>query len=243
MKCALSALVALAVLASTVPGRPPPWVQLIGEGMEGWKEPTGDWMNVGEAVKDPQNEKLIVAKPGKGILVNGKTGRTRNLFTKLAHGDCSLHIEFMVPKGSNSGIYLMGRYEIQILDSWGKKDDEVTHGDCGGIYQRWDDKRKPQGYEGHAPRVNASKAPGEWQTLDVSFKAPRFDKNGKKTANAIFLKVVLNGKLIHQDVEVTGPTRAAGFRDEKPLGPIMIQGDHGPVAYRNLRILHQAMGD
>jgi len=228
--------VALACLAGAAwCGEKAEWVKLIkGSGLEGWRKSTGDWQNVAEAIKDPKNERKIATKPGKGILVNGPRGRTRNLFTEKEHGDVEAHIEFMVPKGSNSGIYFMGRYEIQILDSWGKK--KVGFGDCGGIYQRWDPKRRPQGFEGHAPRVNASKAPGEWQTFDVIFLAPRFDKGGKKTANAKFVKVVHNGIVVHENVEVTGPTRAAAYRDEKLTGPLMFQGDHGPVAYRNIRI-------
>ena len=229
-----AAAVAMAVALSSSVWAGEGWTDLVGEGMKGWKQPTAGWMNVGEAVKDPANEKLISTKPGTGILVNGKTGRTKNLFTEMQHGDCEAHIEFMVPKGSNSGVYFLARYEVQVLDSFGVE--KVKHGDCGGIYQRWDNKRKPQGYEGHPPRVNASKAPGEWQSFDVVFLAPRFDKDGKKTANAKFVKVVHNGVVVHENVEVTGPTRAAAFGDEKPTGPLMFQGDHGPVAYRNIRI-------
>jgi hypothetical protein len=110
---------------------------------------------------------------------------------------------------------------------------EPKYGDCGGIYERWKDDK---GYEGHAPRVNASRPPGQWQTFDVVFRAPRFDANGQKIANAKFIKVVHNGKLVHENVEVTGPTRAASFEDEKPIGPLMLQGDHGPVAFRNIRL-------
>jgi len=213
------------------------WTELIrGEGVEGWKKPTGDWVNVGEAAKDPANEKLIATKPGNGVLVNGKTGRTRNLFTEGQFGDVEAHIEFMVPKGSNSGVYFMGRYELQVFDSFGVEKAPYPGIECGGIYERWDDKRKPQGFEGHSPRVNASKAPGEWQTFDVVFLAPRFDAEGKKTANAKFVKVVHNGQVVHENIEVTGPTRAGAFNDEKPTGPLMFQGDHGPVAYRNIRI-------
>jgi len=213
------------------------WLELIkGEGVEGWRKPTGDWMNVGEAAKDSNNEKMIATRPGHGVLVNGKTGRTRNLFTEMQHGDCEAHIEFMVPKGSNSGAYFMGRYEIQVFDSFGVEKAPYPGIECGGIYERWDDKRKPPGFEGRSPRVNASKAPGEWQTFDVVFLAPRFDKDGKKTANARFVKVVHNGQVVHENVEVTGPTRAPAYGDEKPQGPLMFQGDHGPVAYRNVKI-------
>ena len=77
---------------------------------------------------------------------------------------------------------------------------------------------------------------GKWQTFDVIFRAPRFGPDGEKTANARFVKVLHNGVLVHENVEVTGPTRAAAYSDEKPAGPLMLQGDHGPVAYRNVRV-------
>jgi hypothetical protein len=140
----------------------------------------------------------------------------------------------MVPKGSNSGVYFMGRYEIQILDSWGRE--SPRSGDCGGIYERWDTLRTSPGYEGHPPSVNASKPAGQWQSFDVVFKAPRFDADGNKIENAHFVKVVHNDITVHENVEVTGPTRASAFEDEKPLGPLMLQGDHGAVAYRNIWI-------
>ena len=202
---------------------------LIGKDLSAWSGDTGQWETVGEVKKDPANVGQFVTSPGTGVAVNGPTGRTRNLLSKYEHGDVEAHVEFMVPKGSNSGVYLQGRYEIQILDSWGVKD--LKHGDCGGIYQRWKDGK---GFEGHPPRVNASRPPGEWQTFECVFRAPRFDVGGKKTANAKFVKVVHNGIVVHENVEVTGPTRAAAFGNERPTGPLMLQGDHGPVAYRNV---------
>lgn len=200
-----------------------------------WKK-AGTWFEAGEAGLDPANDKLLAAKEGKGVLVNGKDGKTANLFTTAEYGDVEAHVEFTVSKGSNSGVYFCGRYEIQVLDSFGKA--EAHYSDCGGIYQRWDPKRGKgkEGYEGHAPKVNASKAPGEWQSFDVVFRAPRVGADGKKTANAKFVKVVHNGQLIHENVEVTGTTRAGAWEDEKPAGPIMLQGDHGPVAFRNFRV-------
>jgi hypothetical protein len=74
--------------------------------------------------------------------------------------------------------------------------------------------------------------------LEVVFRAPRFDQQGSKIGNARFVKVVLNGQIIHEDVEVTGPTRAATFENdpEAKKGPLMLQGDHGPVAYRNIML-------
>ena len=221
------------------------WTQLIDrDGLKNWRTPTrpfrrnpGDpWVDAGAVKQDANDEKLLAFEDGIGVIVNGRKGRTHNLFTKAEFAGVELHVEFMVPKGSNSGVYLMGRYEIQVLDSWGVQ--EPKYSDCGGIYQRWDPKRGKgrEGYEGRAPRLNASRAPGEWQTFDIVFRAPRFDADGRKTRNAVFVKVAHNGQVIHEDQEVTGPTRAAAFADEKPTGPLMVQGDHGPVAYRNVRV-------
>ena len=210
-------------------------VSLVGNDLSAWRSPTGQWQVVGQALMNPADEKLLSTRPGTGTILNGPTGRTSNLLSKAEFGDIKAHIEFMVSKDSNSGVYFMGRYEIQIFDSWQKKF-EYAGIECGGIYQRWDNNRTPKGFEGHSPRVNASKPPGQWQTFDVIFRAPRFDTTGRKVANARFEKVVHNGGVVHADVEVTGPTRASTYNDEKSTGPLMLQGDHGPVAYRNIRI-------
>ena len=86
------------------------------------------------------------------------------------------------------------------------------------------------------PRTNACKKPGEWQKYQIDFLAPKFDASGKKTANAKFLVVKLNGKILHENVEMKGPTPSGVTGREAATGPIMFQGDHGPVAYRNIKI-------
>ena len=208
------------------------WTDLLKPGdLSSFRQPTGEWTVSGDVWQDPEDETLLVSKPGAGVVHNGDKDNTEHLITESVHGDVEAHIEFMVPAKSNSGIYFQGRYEIQVLDSWGVE--KPKHSDCGGIYQRWKDNK---GYEGHPPRTNAARKPGEWQTFDVIFRAPRFDQDGSKTANAVFVKIVHNGILIHENQEVSGPTRSGAFDDEKPIGPLMFQGDHGPVAYRNIRI-------
>ncbi len=206
-----------------------------GKSLAGWRGQSADdkheWMAAGAVSLKSDDHKLFDIKQGEGLLVNGVTGRTANLYTDYQHGDCQLHIEFVVPQGSNSGVYFMSRYEIQVLDSWGAT--ELVYGTCGGVYARWINE---QSVGGNPPRVNASKPPGEWQTFDVVFRAPRFDEDGSKIANATFVSVIWNGELVHENVEVEGPTRASMLNDEKPTGPLMLQGDHGPVAYRNIRI-------
>lgn len=199
--------------------------------------PTGaNWQIAGNAFSAYQTEGSLETEAGTGVLVNQMTETAKEqIFTKMEHGDIDLEVDFLMPKGANSGIYFQGRYEIQLFDSWGV--DPPRHSDCGGIYQRWDTSRPKgqEGYEGHAPRVNASKAPGLWQHFRISFQAPRFDAAGNKTENARFREVWLNGMLIHENVEVLGPTRSAAFEDEAPLGPLMIQGDHKNVALRNIQ--------
>ncbi len=204
-----------------------------GESLKGWhglKSPH-EW-RVAEDVTAVPNVKKLNIKPGKGIFVNGDEGHTSNLLTDYEHGDCYLHIEFVVPKDSNSGVYFQGLYEIQVLDSYGKT--EMAFSDCGGIYARHKDDKS---YEGHPPRVNASKAPGKWQSFDAIFRAPRFNAQGEKIENARFVSVIHNGVVVHENVELTGNTRASLEKPEAARGPLMLQGDHGPVAYRNIRMV------
>lgn len=207
-----------------------------GTDMSSWKGDTGTWMNTGGAQLRAGDLKALDATPGSGTIVNGTDGRTHNLISSVLHGDCILELDFMVSKGSNSGVYLQGRYEIQVLDSYGVSDKKLQSNDCAGIYQRYIED-EDYGYEGHAPRVNATKAPGQWQHYEIWFKAPRFDETGLKTSPAKFIKVVHNGQIQHENQAVSGPTRAATWGySETPKAPLMLQGDHGPVAYRNIRL-------
>ena len=129
-----------------------------------------------------------------------------------------------------SGLYFCGSHEVQVFDSYGKEP-QYPGISCGGIYPEW---VKGANVRGHSPRVNVSRPAGEWQTFDVIYRAPRFDANGKKIANARFEKVVHNGTLVLEDVEIFGTTRSG--LPEKAMGPLRLQGDHGPVAYRNIRV-------
>jgi len=205
-----------------------------GKDLTGWKtqspEAQSHWKVASDASLDPADaKKLKGTGDGQGA---GGSDHAAMVLEQPVHGadivserkfaDCELHVEVMVAKTGNSGVYLMGQYEVQVFDSFGKPKEKLGPVDMGGIYNT------------KAPSENASKAPGEWQTLDITFRAPRFDTSGKKTENAKFIKVLLNGKTIHENVEAPKPTGSELPGGEKPQGPLMLQGDHGPIAYRNI---------
>ena len=222
--------------SDTTPSNTFPMQKILLNDLGDFKEPGANWQLAGEVYADRNEKHALDPTTGKGILVCLPSEAAKdNLFTNFEHEDLDLELDVLIPKGSNSGIYLMSRYEIQLFDSWGKE--EAKHSDMGGIYQRWDESRPEaeRGYEGRAPLVNAAKAPGLWQHVRIIFKAPRFDASGNKIRNAIFKEVYLNGTLVQKDQEVSGPTRAAAFDDEVQSAPLMLQGDHGPVAFRNIQ--------
>jgi Domain of Unknown Function (DUF1080) len=202
-----------------------------GKDLKGWKlknEKKSHWQACAVAWDEKQPKELIAgidnSPDGSGkVLANAKGGGS-DIYTEQQFGDIHLALEFMVPKNSNSGIYLMGEYEVQILDSYGKADDKLGQGDLGALYSA------------AAPKKNAAKKPGEWQKFVIDFQAPKFDASGKKTSNAKFIKVVLNDVVLHENVEMKQHTPGGLTGKEAATGPLMFQGDHGPVAFRNIKI-------
>lgn len=222
----------------------PPYLQ-----EEGWKPLLNGHDLAGWHAQDNKNNGWVTTKfvrwerllgptrlSGKeapsGTMINSFAGRTNNIVTDEKFGDCELYLEFMIARGSNSGVYLQGLYEIQVFDSYGSTE-VMKSSDAGGVYHRWINE---QGVGGSAPLVNASRPPGQWQSYHIWFRAPRFDASGKKTENARFLRVVYNGITVQKDVDAEGPTRASMNMPEAAQNPLMLQGDHGPVAYRNIYI-------
>ena len=175
-------------------------------------------------------------KPTKWKLVDGALESVRGggyLQSKQEFGSCRLHVEFATPseaKGSgqgrgNSGVFLMGQYEIQVLDSY--KNITYPDGQCGALYGR------------AKPLVNASRGPGEWQTYDVTFHRPMFNKAGDVTRKAKF-HVIHNGHVIHDNLELSGGTGWRGphsiseYKKHGDKGPLKMQ-DHGnPVRFSNV---------
>jgi hypothetical protein len=212
------------------------WVDLMKPDL--WRRYDPAWITTAEVRLDPAKANRLKAEKVAGgpIWVNGEKGRLPDLITKANYGDCEVHVEFLIARGSNAGIKMHAVYEVQILDSYGTKK-KLTGDSMGGIYPRADDSK---GYkhidDGIPPKVNAAKPAGEWQTLDVVWKSPRFDAKGEKTANAVVVKAVMNGQVIHENQELKTPTGANWKKKETATGPFMLQADHGPVAFRNVRI-------
>ncbi|MBC7948006.1 MAG: DUF1080 domain-containing protein [Chitinophagaceae bacterium] len=179
------------------------------------------WENVSD-------KKTIKWRSGDNAMTVIKGGG--NIQTKQSFGDCQLHIEWRTPaevKASgqnrgNSGIFFMSRYELQVLDSYGNR--TYSNGQAGSIYKQ------------HIPLVNASKAPGEWQTYDVIFTAPRFNADSSVKSPAR-ITVFQNGILVQNNVEIIGSTSNVGIAHYIPHPeklPLMLQ-DHGDeVSFRNV---------
>jgi hypothetical protein len=158
------------------------------------------------------------------------TARRQDITTKDSFGDCQLHVEFATPaevRGTgqgrgNSGVYLMGKYEVQILDSY--QNQTYFDGQCASIY-----KQTP-------PIVNASRKPGEWQTYDILWEAPRFKEDGT-VARPAYVTVLHNGVVVQNHFELLGGT----FYDQPPKytkhaekGLIQLQNHGNPVRFRNI---------
>lgn len=158
----------------------------------------------------------LQVKPGSGDIIS-----------KQKFSDFRLHLEFRCPlmaaaKGqarANSGVYLLGAYELQILDSYGLS---PQLGDCGAIYNM------------RSPDVNACRPPEQWQSYDIMFRAATFDEAGNKTGKAM-ITAIQNGILIHEAVEVDGPT--AGGSEEPATGPILLQDHRDRLRFRNIWVL------
>jgi len=158
------------------------------------------------------------------------TAKGGGLTSKQKFGDCQIHVEFATPaevkgKGQgrgNSGIYLMGRYEVQVLDSF--ENETYFDGQCGSVY-----KQQP-------PMVNASRKPGEWQSMDIIFTAPKFNDDGS-VASPAYVTVLHNGVLLHNHFELQGGTsyiEPPKYTKHAEKEPLNIQFHGNPVRFRNI---------
>lgn len=204
-----------APVALPLPTAPPPGaLVLVGKNADDVKN---NWLK--RRSQDPAAWKF-----DKGVV----TPVGYDIVTRQDFGDCYLHVEFATPKDApvnhgNAGVGLQGRYEIQILNNFGQTPESHA---AGALYSQT------------PARVNASKKAGEWQTYDIIFRAPRFDGSGKLTEQPR-ATVFQNGILVQDNTEFKGMTgiNYEIYKDQTPTGPLVLQGDHEPVQYRNVWIL------
>jgi hypothetical protein len=264
----LVTLLLLVALARFAPAAPPDpqtgqfptsegWKSLFnGRTLEGWKfrNPRAKkvWVACDDVRLDPADSARLLPLGAGGsasaALLCGDDGRGSDIMTVEDFYDYQLHLEFTVPKGSNSGVYNRGLFEIQVYDSYGAP--KLAFHDCGALYER------------AIPPENLARAPGEWQSFDITMKGKKLSLiwNGKpvyqdrdvrygETDRAAFERLnqenagkpeALRVKLRAENGRYTGYFGEGGTRSsldgpDRP-GPILLQGDHGPVAYRNMYI-------
>jgi len=207
------------VTPGTTPGAPPSDATVLFDGKD-----LSQWVSQSAA-----------GGPAPWVVADGVATvkpKSGGIQTKQAFGSCQLHIEFATPsvvEGSsqgrgNSGVFLMNNYELQILDSY--QNPTYFHGQAGAIYKQ------------HAPLVNASRKPGEWQVYDVVFHAPKFDADGKLIQRATFT-VFHNGVLIQDHVIVMGVTshdKPPYYEAHAAKMPLSLQDHHNPMRFRNIWI-------
>lgn len=205
------------ITAGTINSNPPSDAIVIFDGSN---------LNGFVSAKDGSGPAEWLIENGELVVVKGKG----DIQSKLAFGDAQFHVEWSAPTTlvgegqgrGNSGFFLMGRYEVQVLDSYESK--TYTNGQAGSVYKQ------------HPPLVNATRPPGEWNYYDIIFKAPRFDKNGMVTSPAT-VTVLHNGVLVQNNVILSGPTEYIGiphYEAHAEALPFKLQ-DHGnPVRFRNI---------
>ena len=159
--------------------------------LNAWRQPTGEWMTAKAVSVDPANAERFTSTAGQGILVNGPKAKTVDLISQEEFGDAQVHVEFCIPRHSNSGVYLMARYEVQVMDGFDNK--TYADGQAAAIYGQ------------NPPLVNACRPPGQWQTYDIIFHRPHFKADGSVERPAR-MTVFLNGVLIQDNFELVGPT-------------------------------------
>ncbi len=203
--------------------------------LSAFSAPGSNWRVAGAATTDRVSATTLSTSSGAGVLVNLPSANAHAAArTAWEHGDIDVSFDVMLPKGSTPTVLLMGRYGLRLSESWAAG--APTLSTIGAIAPRWDAARGRglEAFEGTPPRLNAGRAPGLWQHVDIVFRAPKFAA-GQKVANARFAKVSVNGVVVHENVQVTGLTTGSAFRDERTTGPLEFEGDHGEIALRNLR--------
>jgi glucose/arabinose dehydrogenase len=200
------------------------WLRLTyGDALDAWE--SKGWSLV-DAQMDPAEPTAFKISEGNSALVNVGDVKPTDFVGRYPLGDGKAHVEFMLPEGGASAVYLQGRYGIRIVDEAHPRHGETFR--TGALMATGDSPAR-------APTLEAYKGSGQWHEMDIEFQAARFDAAGRKLENARLLRVTIDDILLHENVELAGPSPGAPLRIEGPLGPLAIAGDLGQVALRTLR--------
>ena len=184
------------------------------------------WTVVSDASDDLSGAHELKATKGGGAILYQSKNDHASLATKQEFSDLQLELDFMTSKNTTAGIYMMNRYALNLADSWTKTKRSVS--DAGSIVGHTTN-------DGTPPLMNVSRAPGLWQHLSLKFRAPKFNDKGEKTKNASFDEVYLNGVLVQQLTNATGPSAGVALQDEKPKGSLAFAGNDGSLVLKNIR--------
>ena len=200
------------------------WLRLTyGDATDAWH--FEGWELVAASL-DPDDPTRFVVQKGNSHLTNTASETPSEYVSKAVFGDAEIHVEFTLPAGGTSAVLVQGLYGILLADT--QEDRVLTSEHCGAILPGRD-------RQGHAPALHAYRGPGQLHELDLLFLAPRFDAEGNKLANARFRRVRIDDVLLHEDVELPGPS-ADALGPELAEGPLVLVGTRGPVAFGNVRV-------
>ncbi|WP_366183837.1 family 16 glycoside hydrolase [Flavobacterium ovatum] len=187
-----------------------------------------DWGLAENISIDRKTNKIVLSKKGKGILIHTNDSKKHeNLVTKLQHGNIAVEFDVMLSKGTESSIYLQGKYKVLLTDSWTKNSSPITN--IGSI-----DSGNNAADKKYLATENVAKAPGLWQHVKIVFQAPVINASGEKIKNARFEEITINNRTVIQNVEVLEPSAGAISKKETALGPIVLQGTEKAIAFKNI---------
>jgi len=200
------------------------WLRLTyGDALDAW---TSEGWSLVDAQMDPEDPTTFTVSEGNSALVNVGAGSASDFVGRYPLGSGKVHVEFMLPEGGQTVVYLQGTYGVRLVDEM-----HPHHGETFRTGALLASGELPV----RAPSLESYKGAGQWHSMDIDFQAARWGDDGRKAENARILRMTIDDVLLHEDVELPGISPGAEFPDEQHLGPLVIAGGLGQVALRTLR--------
>jgi hypothetical protein len=208
---------------------PPVFTDVALKDLSFFKAAPARWKLASDVSYAPDAKYKTNLAAGTGVLLHAPAGAEADKLTSAEDfGDLAIEFSFMLSRGAEATVYLQGRYGIRLSDSWGNSKSALEA--CGSVLQS---PNVPTAFAA-PPTMNASRAPGLWQRMQILFEAPKLDGKGKKTSNAVFVKVLLNGVMLYENLELEGPSKNSPAAGEAPTGPLVFASSSA-VAFKDIR--------